>query len=384
MEQKYFKHITNGTEKNSLSFELHDVDLSIVNSLRRIILSEIPNVAFLFKQQDHLVDSDIIFHKNDSALHNEIMAQRLSMLPLCFSENEIDGWNLGKIDDYTFVIDVKNTSQNMMEITTEHFTIFDKDRNEMPSTFTKRIFPPNDITKDYIILTKLPFVTEQGNTTPSFKVEAKAQKGISKDCTAFCPVSKCTFFNTIDDDKVEAKKKELTKDKSPQEAKQIISDFMSLDYERCFKTNKYDEPNAFTMSITSECALSAKYIFAKACEILIETMKLVADEFKSQTSKMIEMQPLNDTPNFYLIIIKGHTHTLGNVVQSLLMNMYVREKQEVDYIGYSVPHPLENTVIFKIKFTNDVDIIEAKKFMSVAILEMVEIVQDIYMEWKKN
>jgi len=58
--------------ENKLVFVVEDVSIEIVNSIRRIIISEIPVMA---------VD-EVIVLKNDSPLYDEIISHRLGMIPL--------------------------------------------------------------------------------------------------------------------------------------------------------------------------------------------------------------------------------------------------------------------------------------------------------------
>jgi DNA-directed RNA polymerase alpha subunit len=76
-------------ENNSLTFDMKGerefgLDKSIVNSLRRVLLSGVPNVAF----RTEIKDSDLIVVKNDTSLHNEFLIHRISLIPLYFNPDE--------------------------------------------------------------------------------------------------------------------------------------------------------------------------------------------------------------------------------------------------------------------------------------------------------
>lgn len=55
-----------------IDYEIHNVDVSLVNSLRRIMWAEIPTMAI------ELVEIMI----NDSQIHDEFIAHRLGLIPI--------------------------------------------------------------------------------------------------------------------------------------------------------------------------------------------------------------------------------------------------------------------------------------------------------------
>ena len=71
-------NITN-RDRNLLKLNINNCDVSLVNSIRRIILSEVPTVGFKIESYE---DSDIKIIKNTSSLHNEFLIHRISEIPI--------------------------------------------------------------------------------------------------------------------------------------------------------------------------------------------------------------------------------------------------------------------------------------------------------------
>ena len=91
------------------------LDVSIINSFRRVIINNIPNVGF-----NNEVSSDINIVDNNTVIHNEYLEHRISMIPICLDPEKF------KSMDYLFVIRVKNETDNDMLITSDNIDIYKK------------------------------------------------------------------------------------------------------------------------------------------------------------------------------------------------------------------------------------------------------------------
>ena len=107
-ENGVLSFIISGDEQNGL-------DVSIVNSIRRILLSEIPTVAF---RTDEGTNLDIKIEVNKTSLHNEFILHRISLIPLFINPQEYDR-------NLLFHLSVKHDGQESFKfVTAEDFNIY--------------------------------------------------------------------------------------------------------------------------------------------------------------------------------------------------------------------------------------------------------------------
>jgi len=105
----------------SIKFALTGCDVSLANALRRIMISEVPTLA------PHLVS----IVENTSVLHDEFLCQRIGLIP--FVSDTVDElkypWECScaekSVEDCQicktyFVLEAKNTSDEVMEVTSLH------------------------------------------------------------------------------------------------------------------------------------------------------------------------------------------------------------------------------------------------------------------------
>lgn len=408
---------SNLNKKNSkISFLISNIDTSILNSIRRTILADIPNVGFNFNPHNYHEYPDINIINNDTPLHNEIIAHRISLIPINVSSDELESWNH---QDYKFVINKTNKNNTDIIITTDDINVIYKD--EPNEELKKRFFPKNPLTKDHIIISKL------NNTIDSkFHIEAIATVNTPSNLASYGIVSTCTYNNVVDEELVKSEIEKLkikTKEKIINneflKIKEIVNDYIddekiknileknykkakkeinkllpnnikindltdidtviedeikkfnTLDIYRHYHKNSYLEPNLFEFTIESECAITPIYVFNKALLILLNKINTIIQN--------IEDIVIIKNDELHTIILENENHTIGNLIQSLMFNKYIREDNNnlLSYIGYTVPHPLENILVIKIKGNYN----DPKEFFVNGLIYINDLIKDVYDQW---
>lgn len=304
---------------NRTTFEIHNTDLAIVNGIRRVILSEIPTLGFMGEKE-----VSIQIQKNNGPLHNEFMIHRIGMIPIHFTEEEIEGF---VENEWEFSMEVKNSSASILNVTTHDFK-GTRNGQDLAQKEIHRLFPVNPITKKPILITRL----RQGE---ELAFTATVVKKTASDHSAFSPVSLCTFFYVQD----AAKNKDV---------KDI------LQKERNYLKNEYNEATVLQFSIEPETSLSPTYLVAKALEILRTKCEVVDRELEVVGSTKVELKPHEEIKDTYDLHIYQENDTFGNLCQSLIYNEFIRQpkqildnKFEMTYIGYYAPHPLDPKIIIR-------------------------------------
>lgn len=372
-------------KENKIIFKIKDVDVSILNSIRRVILAEIDNIAFEYKPYNTGEKQKIKILENTCPLHNEIIQQRLSMLPLNFKPNEILEFDE---NNYKFVLTKKNTTNSLMNVTTEDIEIFDSNNKKYDDKFIRRIFPKNKYSGDYILITKLKPNLINTNDGDIINIEMTATKDKAQNYSGFGYVSQCVYYNIVDEKKAEKELKKrievFKKDNNPtkDELDSFITDFNNLDKARYFHKNQFDEPNYFEFSIESECYTSPEYLFYKAITILDSKLQNLITNITDDT---FSFEKVKNSDNMYDLTIENEKHTLGNLIQALFYNIFIRndEKKVINYVGYRCPHPLNNIMIIKINFTNEETNENIKKIFIDGLEEIQKQLNKLKKEWLK-
>jgi DNA-directed RNA polymerase subunit L len=325
------------------SFVIKDTDLAIINSVRRIILTEIPVVGFYGEDEPTV---EIII--NNSPLHNEFMIHRVGLIPLYISEKITEDYKDG---DYVFELNVENTGTNMINITTDHFTGTYKDAKLSKAELDK-IFPANNITKQKILISRL-------KAGEHLHLKATAIKRTAKINAAFSPVSLSNFF-FMEDEKEAAKKDNI------------------LDKQRSYHKNEYGDPSKINFQIESLNGLSYKYLFKKALDIIIDKIETLNIKL---TNKEIDIEEIQNCPKSFNFKIDDEDDTLGNLIQSIIHNKYIRKNSDkCSYVGYICPHPLINQLIVRFTLSSE-NKDDFYKFFIENLKDIIKIIEKLRTDW---
>lgn len=332
------------------SFDIKDMDLSIANSIRRIILTEIPVVGFYGEDEPTI---DII--ENTGPLHNEFMKHRIGLIPICVSEKITD---IYEDNDYKFSLNIHNTSTNTINVTTADFTGKYKNK-DLTQKELNDLFPKNNITKQNVLITRL-------RSYEKLELEANAIKKTAKTNASFSPVSLSNFY--FIENKKEADKADNI-----------------LDKQRSFVKNEYGDPTLLKFEIESVNNLSYNYLFSKAIDILIDKLKLLISNIDN---KSIIIEPVPNNPYSFNFHVENEDDTLGNVIQSLMHNKYIRQNKKhkgiiCNYVGYICPHPLKQLMILRLTLDTQTESDVFYQFLNDNLYDIIRELETIKTEWVK-
>ena len=334
--------LTENSKNNTLTFTISNINVSLANAIRRVILADIPTVIFRTFPHEK---NDSTFYINTSRLNNEILKQRLSCIPIHIIDFDID------LKDYLLEVNVENTTENIIFVTTKDFKILNTLTNKyLSDEILNDIFPPDPISKQYIDFCRLrPKISD---TIPGehIKFSCKFNKSTASENGSFNVVSTCAYSNTPDPIKIsEAKEVKLVelreKHDDEDEINSHLEDWLNLDAKRLFV------PDSFNFIVETVGVFDNKTIVQKAIYIIINRLKNITSTYSSQNDLIVN----SDTTiqNAFDIILENEDFTIGKILEYGLYKLYYLENASLTYCGFSKPHPHINKSIIRIAFKEE-------------------------------
>jgi DNA-directed RNA polymerase subunit L/DNA-directed RNA polymerase alpha subunit len=347
---------TKKVNDRTYTFTLSPIHVSYANTLRRLVLTGVETVAFRADMTSTGTTTDVVVKKNDTPMTNEMLAHRIGLLPINIT-NPLK-WNP---DKFIFKLEASSDKDSGKYVKSSDFEVREVVENEDEPVIvsTSQFFPPNSITNDTCLIATLQ--AGAGPTQQNIEIIAKATIGTGRENARFIPVSQCSYEYTRDEDPI--RRQELfdkwlvtTKmisenlDKESEKYKTLLREFNTMEVARCYLKNEKDEPYSFDFTVESVGVLSVPYIVQRACEVGENMCNRYVNIDKGDLPEEVSISSSNSKLIGYDFLIRNNDHTLGNLLQTWLVEHHVDGTAEpkISYAGYAVPHPLRDEMLLRI------------------------------------
>ena len=362
-------------EDDIYKFRLSNINVSLANAIRRIILSEIPTNVFNTELTE---ENNCSIQVNTSRLHNEIIKQRLGCIPIHrkVPMNKQDDDSLA--GNYIVEVDVTNDTENIMYVTTENFKIKNKQTgNYITEEETRKIFPKNPLTQYYIDFVRLrPKISD---TIPGeqFKMSCEISVSMAKVNSMFNVASICSYSNTADNikkDKVwdDHRDKLLQNDRdiSSEEIEFQKKNFELLDAQRHFV------PDSFDFIVQTVGVYENQELVKRGCVVLQNKFIDMIHAIDADTVPINVSESTMD--NCYDVMLEGEDYTVGKVLEYILYETFYSKEQKLSYCGFKKFHPHDSYSIIRIAFAEKMDKTMARQCMREACVLAQEVFTKLY------
>jgi DNA-directed RNA polymerase subunit L len=343
------------------TFVLEDSHVTWANTLRRIILTGVETVAFRTSDNNE-TPSDIIVEKNDTPMTNQTLAHRVSLVPIHIKDPL--KW---KGDDYTFRLNITNNENNIIDVNAGQFEVWKtNDDGEDIRVPTEQFFPPNKETREtpLIAVLKPRSIGSKSSTGETLQLTAKATIGTGRENAAFIPTSQCSYVYTRDNDEQRIKEhfdkwlinhkkvnpRSLDNDDMADKKQMYTREFNTMEISRVYKINNKGEPTSFDFTVESIGVLDIPYIVRRACEVAESMCSRYVNIDSGPLPEEVTLSPADSRVIGFDFIFRGHDHTLGNMLQTWLVENHINGSAQpaITFAGYKVPHPLRDEMLLRI------------------------------------
>jgi DNA-directed RNA polymerase subunit L/DNA-directed RNA polymerase alpha subunit len=360
-------------DPRTMTFTLTPIHVTYANTLRRLILTGVETVAFRADMTSTGGTTDVFVKRNDTPMTNEMLADRIGLLPINIKDPLT--WNPEK---YIFKLEVSSDKDNIKYVKSGDFKVIEKVSDGFPRyendedgeekkevltneriVPTEQFFPPNPLTGDTCLIATLQPGFQ--STEQVIEIVAKATKGTGREHARFSPVSQCSYEYTLDKDPVRieemfnqwlvvSKKIGGELDKNSDRYAALRREFETMQIKRCYKINEKGEPDCFDFTVETAGVLPVHYIVEQACEVGANMCSRYVNIAKADVPAEISISPSDSRIVGYDFLIRGHDHTLGNLLQTWLVEHHIEGQAEpkITYAGYKVPHPLRDEMVLRI------------------------------------
>jgi len=151
---------------------------------------------------------------------------------------------------------------------------------------------------------------------------------------------------------------------SPQFVTEMRARFDALEAKRFFYRDPITgDANRFDFRLDSECGLSAASVVRLAFRALLERLRAIRSAIEHRDAAKVTFGRSADIEGLHHLIIMDEDHTAGNLLHALTyennFGVAQRRSGEAESVAYTVPHPLERCILFRVKMVNPAASVEA-------------------------
>lgn len=369
--------LNRGEHRLAADFVLHDTNVTIANTLRRAIQVQTPSVAFRTEPYEK---SDVAISINTTPLVNEMIAHRIGMIPINLDPRTFNP------DHWTFVLDVENKTKAIRDVRASDFKVYKRDPKrplEEPELVpTEFVFPPDPITGDTVLITRLR--PQWNPTAPNERIQLTARAAVSTGAEniRWSPVSQASYEYTLDSDETHLqevmlawlaknKKIENIADVDPVRLEELKAEFKTMEIQRCYLTDAAGNPNNFTFHLESVGIQSIPTIVHNALVSCATLVKKYVDIDGGSIPGNVRIQAGDSRFPSIDFIFTNESHTLGNLLATWLVDNKITDTPDsvVTYAGYKVPHPLRPEMFVRVGIKEGTDDDVRKQSARAAVAE---------------
>lgn len=409
-------------ENEELCFKIigddeYGLDKSLVNAIRRTLLNDIPNIAFKTNENS---ENDITIVENNGQLHNEMLLDRISLIPLYINTKKY-------MKNYLFELKVEHDNNDVFKfVTSNDFNIYplkseiqnkidnlddddviDEELNELinsnnyenydtknplPQKKKDEIFRPFEFKnkKNYCLITELKSTNDENLKQkihlygiPSLSSGEKNAKFQAVSCSTYSFLKDEDLINHIVQERIKLENiEEENKEKFTQ--KLLLSES-----EKYYFRDSNNEPNKYNFRVKSQHYMDSPTLFKNSITIIIEKL----DYLKISFLKLLQNKDtsiLSEKKNDYVynFTIYNEGHTIGNLIQSHIARRSISDDSILQLAGYKKIHPLEESLRLTVsinpsnKISKENDVKKYQSIVNFLIQELENIKQDFKILYK--
>lgn len=328
------KKLSEDSNSILLSITGKDAKPVIINTVRRIIIGEIPTHAYC----------NIIIDKNTSVYDNDDVRHRISMIPIFNVEHTVDLFDRLKFyQDYPklaekYDLALFDSAGNDIKLAVDQKYLNKVNDNINASAYDKKIelrgFMHNKSQNTVDFTThdcEGDIIKEYKNRPPILINKLKAGQIFSFKATSRLSTVKCGGHQW---------------------------DVAVIDRYARIK-------DGFELGITTLGALSCKSIIFKACSLIVKKLEIIKNHVLDNYA--------NEKGNNIKLILHQESHTMG-----YLINFFLQDHKEVVLSGFTQPHPMIDEIIINFVVSNGksmnifADVIEDIKMIFLNFIRQLE------------